>query len=241
MNAPFNPKLAKIIAKVQTMIFPAGVILILGTIIVLMTRNTHQQQQIDTLTQLAQEAQLQTQQLSLQLEEMQKANELAREQAEMLRSQMAIYQNAIKSIQTVEKIDELLNKRVAVPSFKVYEDFSDEKTVGTFYDEGGLLVLENTGRECLILKLKPNRDNDFDKLSFHKTNHNYINAGGNVAIIAKHKKLRGNRLNGQDLDFDLFYRDADGKHYKQRFYGEANDGKWKLNHTEPVLAILSDD
>ncbi len=237
MNLLFDPKFARI----RTIIISASMIVIIGTLFLLMTRNTHQQQQIDTLTQLAQEAQLQTQQLSLQLEEMKKANELAQEQVEMLRSQMAIHQNAIKSIQTVEKIDELLQKRVAVPSFKVYEDFSNEKTVGTFYDEGGVLVLENTGSECLLLKLRANRDNDFDKLSFHKTNHRHIDTGGNVAIIAKHKRLRGNRLNGQELDFDLFYQDADGKHYKQRFYGEADDGKWKLKHTDPVLAILSND
>ena len=237
MNILFDPKFDKI----RTMIVATSAVVVVGALIVLTTRNTHQQQQIDTLTQLAQEAQVQTQQLSLQLEEMQKANELALEQAEMMRSQMGIYQKAIKSIQTAEKIDELLNQQGNAPAFKVYEDFSNEKTVGTFYDEGGLLVLENTGSECLILKLKPNRDNDFYKLSFHKTNHKHIDTGGNVAIIAKHKRLRGNRLNGQGLDFDLFYQDADGKHYKQRFYGEADDGQWKLKHTDPVLAILSEN
>lgn len=208
--------------------------------VLLLLSNAQQQKQIDTLTQLAQEAQLQTQQLSLQLQELVKANELAHEQVEILRSQIEIYENSIKTIQTAQKIDELLNQQNAIPFFKVYEDFSDEKTVGTFYDEGGLLVLENIGSECLILELKTNRDNDFEKVSLHQTHHKRIAPGGYVSVIARHRKLRGKRLNGQELDFDLFYRDADGNHYKQRFYGEADEGKWKMKHHDPVLAVLSD-
>ena len=208
--------------------------------VLLLLSNTQQQKQIDTLTQLAQEAQLQTQQLSLQLEELVKANEVAREQVELLRSQVAIYENAIKTIQTAQRIDDLLNKQDHIPFFRVYQDFSDEKTVGSFYEKGGLLVLENIGSECLVLELKPNRDNDFEKLSFHQAHHKHIESGGNVAIIAQHRRLRGSRLDGEELDFDLFYRDADGNHYKQRFYGEANEGKWNIHHNDPILAVLSD-
>lgn len=227
-------------ARVKTISITVIAVALVVVFILLMLSNTRQQKQLDTLTLLAQEAQLQTQQLSLQVEELVKANEVAREQVELLGSQVAIYENAIKTIQTAQRIDELLNKQDHIPFFRVYQDFSDEKTVGSFYEKGGLLVLENIGSECLVLELKPNRDNDFEKLSFHHAHHKHIESGGNVAIIAQHRKLRGNRLDGEELDFDLFYRDADGNHYKQRFYGEADDGKWKVNHHDPVLAVLSD-
>jgi len=227
-------------ARVKTIgITVISVATVVGFVLLLLS-NAQQQKQIDTLTQLAQEAQLQTQQLSLQLEELVKANEVAREQVELLRSQVAIYENSIKTIQTAQRIDELLNKQDHIPFFRVYQDFSDEKTVGSFYEEGGLLVLENIGSECLVLGLKPNRDNDFEKLSFHHAHHKHIESGGNVAIIAQHRRLKGSRLDGEELDFDLFYRDADGNHYKQRFYGEADEGKWKMHHNDPVLAVLSD-
>lgn len=208
--------------------------------VLILLNYSQQQKQIKTLTQLAQEAQLQTQQLSLQLEELVRANELALEQVETLRSQVAIYENSMKSIQTAQKIDDLLNKQDYIPFFKVYQDFGGEKTVGSFYEEGGLLVLENIGSECLVLGLKPKRDNDFDKLAFHNVHHKHIEAGGHLAIIARHRHLRGHRLNGEELDFDLFYRDADGNNYKQHFYGKVDDGNWKMQHNDPALATLSD-
>ncbi len=239
MDEPFHHKLANS-AQARSIGIALGAIAVTVILAILFSRNGYQQQQIDTLTQLAKEAQKQTEQLSLQLEELKKANEMTLGQMEMLRSQVEIYENSIKTIQTAEKIDELLNKQNPIPFFKVFEEFSDEKTVGSFYDEGGLLFLENIGSECLIVKLKPNRDNDFHKIAFHKDRHKYVKPGGNLAIIAKHRKRRGKRLDGEELDFDLFYKDADGNHYKQRFYGEADDGKWKMKHSDPTLAVLSD-
>ena len=173
----------------------------------LFRRDEDREKQIESLTEVAKQTTMQTQQLSAQSGHMEESNRLFREQIEILKERLILQKNDQEQKEKEKEIDKRIRKNDIKP---------------LFYQENGhgtnsyiKIELKNKGGQAKLIRVDMIEGANLVKIDERIFN-NVISKGENTTLTFRSLDESRN-ANNFEFMFDLIFENNDGDKYSQRF------------------------
>lgn len=173
----------------------------------LFTRDKDKEKQIQSLTEIAKQSAMQTQQLFSQAGHMEESNRLFREQIEVLKERTL----AQKSEQELAEKEKEIVKRIRKNDIKPI--FYQENGIGAF--NWLKIEIANKGGQCKLLKVDMIEGGEL--LAIDKRINDTILSNGDVITLLFNSLNNSMNANNFVYTFDLKFENIDGNRYSQRF------------------------